>query len=280
MNVYSFVGEWAGFDPDWLRTEIVRNLRDRPGGAGMNTSERRAVFLLLAAFIGSPALFAGEYGLIVDSSSPHPCKYAATRTLNECTPAAVVKDLRGHFISGKPFRLRAVEMAVRSGAISLSPDALPPFNDAIVAICVAEPRKDSLLLVRFLSFLPYSSLRRRLVSEIEVTPFSERPEVRSRLEEALRALPKAPLSATEKAILAYKYQLSDAGDGDKCNAAVERVGRAMTVDSRLSDASIQAEIDLYEKHKGPMPYPSPGTACALFGFQEAAHAALQQRGRK
>ena len=30
MNVYSFVGEWAGFDPDWLRTEIVRNLRDRP----------------------------------------------------------------------------------------------------------------------------------------------------------------------------------------------------------------------------------------------------------
>jgi hypothetical protein len=149
-------------------------------------SKRRAVVLLLAALIASPSLFAGEYGLTVDPSFPHPCKYAATRTLNECTPAAVVKDLRGHFISGKPFRLRAVEMAVRSGTISLSPDALPPFNDAIVDICVAEPRKDFLLLVSFLSFLV----------------------------------------------------------------------------------------------KGPMPYPSPGTACALFGFQDAAHAALQQRRRK
>jgi hypothetical protein len=29
-NAYSFAGEWVGFDPDWLRTEIVRNLRDRP----------------------------------------------------------------------------------------------------------------------------------------------------------------------------------------------------------------------------------------------------------
>jgi hypothetical protein len=29
-NAYSFVGQWVGFNPDWLRTEIVRNLRDRP----------------------------------------------------------------------------------------------------------------------------------------------------------------------------------------------------------------------------------------------------------
>ena len=239
-------------------------------------SERRAVFLLLAALIASPSLFAGEYGLTVDPSFPHPCKHAATRTLNDCTAAAVVKDLRGHFISEKPFRLRAVEMAVRSGTISLSPDALPSFNDAIVAICRAEPH-DFLSLLRFLSYLPYSSLRQRLESEIEVT---ERPEVRSRLQEALLALPKAPLSATEKAILGYKYQLSEAGDRDKCEAAVKRVGRAMAIDSRLSDASIQAEIDRYERLKGPMPYPSPGTACALFGFQDAAHAALQQRGRK
>jgi len=121
-------------------------------------------------------LFAGEYGLTVDPSFPHPCKHAATRTLNECTTAAVVKDLRGHFISRMPFRLRAVEMA-----------------------------------------LP------------------------------------------EKAILAYKYELSEAGDRDKCKAAVQRVGRAMAIDSRLSDADIQAEIDGYEKAKGPMPYPSPGT---------------------
>jgi hypothetical protein len=30
MNVYSFAGQWLGFSSDWLRTEIVRNLRDRP----------------------------------------------------------------------------------------------------------------------------------------------------------------------------------------------------------------------------------------------------------
>ena len=30
MNVYNCAGQWAGFYPDWLRTEIVRNLRDRP----------------------------------------------------------------------------------------------------------------------------------------------------------------------------------------------------------------------------------------------------------
>ena len=30
MNAYSFAGQWLGFSPEWLRTEIVRNLRDRP----------------------------------------------------------------------------------------------------------------------------------------------------------------------------------------------------------------------------------------------------------
>jgi hypothetical protein len=30
MNLYSVAGQWSGFSPDWLRTEIVRNLRDRP----------------------------------------------------------------------------------------------------------------------------------------------------------------------------------------------------------------------------------------------------------
>ena len=91
--------------------------------------------------------------------------------------------------------------------------------------------------------------------------------------------------AAAKAILASKSELFDAGNRDtgeswihsRCAAAVQRVGRAMASDSRLSTASIQAEIDLYEKTKGPIPYPSEGTACALFGFQEAAHVALHER---
>jgi hypothetical protein len=240
----------------------------------------RVVFLLLATLSASLSLIAAESGLNVDPSFPNPCKHAATRPVNDCTAAAVVKDLRGHYISGKPFRLRAVEMAVRTGAISLSPAALPAFNDAIVAICVAEPRKDFLLLVRFLSYLSYGSLRQRLASEIEV---ARPPEVRSRLQMALHALAKAPLSTAQKTILTYKYELADAGAAgkrDQCNAAIERVGRAMAIDPRLSDASIQAEIDGYKRRTGPMPYPSPAAACMLFGFQEAAHAALQQRRRR
>lgn len=30
MNRYSYAGQWAGFNPEWLRREILRNLRDRP----------------------------------------------------------------------------------------------------------------------------------------------------------------------------------------------------------------------------------------------------------
>jgi len=234
-------------------------------------SKRGAVFLLLAALIASPSLFAREYGLNVDPSFPHPCKHAATRMLNDCTPAAVVRDLHRYFLSGKPFRLRAVEMAVASGRIRLSPDALVEFNEGIVAICEAESPHDFDALKRFLHYLPHSSLRVRLASELGA---AERPPIRARLQEALSVLPR---SVADAAMRAYKLELSEAGDRDKCEAAVKRVGRAMAIDSRLSDASIQAEIDLYEKHKGPMPYPSPGTACALWGFQEAAHAALQQR---
>jgi hypothetical protein len=46
---------------------------------------------------------------------------------------------------------------------------------------------------------------------------------------------------------------------------------------RVSDADLQAEIDDFEKVKGAMPYPSPGTACSRFGFQTVAHEVLEQR---
>ena len=81
-------------------------------------------------------------------------------------------------------------------------------------------------------------------------------------------------------IRVYKRELSEAGDRDKCDEAVRRVARAMEIDARLSDVDIQAEIELWERVKGPMPYPTPGTACSLFGFQEAAHAALVERRKK
>ncbi len=244
----------------------------------------KKTLLLLVTLIGSPALYAGEYGLIVDPSFPHPCKRDLSHSLNFCTPAAVAEDLRGHFLSGEPFRLEAVKMAVLSGSISLAPDALPAFNDAIVEICIADAPQDFHALVEFLGYLPYRSLAVRLARELEN---EERPPVRARLLKAFKALPpaKPPIapppapSPSKAAVLAYKRELRRAGDRDDCKAAVERVTGTMTSDPRLSDAAIQAEIDRYEKVKGTMPYPTRGTACALFGFQEAAHAALVRRTR-
>jgi hypothetical protein len=238
------------------------------------------VILLLAALGASPAIFADEYGLIVDPSYPPPCKRELRYTLNYCTTDAVVEDLRRHFISGLSFRIKAVEMAVLSGSMSLPSHSVAqaPFNEVISDICTTESPHDFDTLLKFLRYLPYRSLRARLTSELRV---AEPPAVRARLQQALSALPAAkPATAgevAEAAIFTYKRELSEAGDRDKCKEAMERLRRAMTFDARLADADIQAEIDLYEKHKGPMPYPSPGTACSLFGFQEVAHAALAER---
>lgn len=235
---------------------------------------KAGALLLLVSLVASPAMFAGEFGLSVDPSFPHPCKGKASRSLNYCTTAAVIQDLRGYFLSGKNFRIKAVEMAVATGKISLSADALATFNEGIAAICLSESPHDFEAFKRFLYFLPHSSLRVRLVSEL---PVAQQPAIRARLQEALAALPR---SVAEAAIRAYKRELYEAGDRDKCYEEMKRVSRALAIDTRLSDADIQAEIDLWEKVKGPMPYPTPGTACGLFGFQDAAHAALEERRKK
>jgi hypothetical protein len=238
--------------------------------------------LLPIVLIAAPAMFAGEYGLAVGPSYPHPCKFEVSRSLNSCTTAAVAEDLRRHFISGEPFRLEAVKMAVLSGSIFIDRDALSPFSEVIVEICTADAPHDFDRLVSFLGYLPYRSLALRLARELEN---EERPLVRARLLKAFSTLPRAKPaiaappapSPPRAALLAYKRDLHQAGDRNECEAAVQRVSRAMATDARLSDAAIQAEIDHFEKVKGPMPYPTPGTACSLFGFQEAAHAALDQR---
>ena len=234
---------------------------------------KTSALLLVVSLVASPPMFAGEYGLSVDPSFPHPCKRKVSRSLNDCTTAAVVQDLHRTFLSGKSFRIKSVEMAVLTGKISLSADALVTFNEGIVAICLSESPHDFDAFKRFLHYLPYSTLRVRLASELPVA----QPAIRARLQEALSALPR---SVADAAIRAYKRELSEEGDRDKCYEAVRRVARAMEIDARLSDVDIQAEIDLWERVKGPMPYPSPGTACALFGFQEAAHAALDERREK
>ena len=95
-------------------------------------------------------------------------------------------------------------------------------------------------------------------------------------------LPSVVLSAGDQgqsAFVSYHLRLSEAGDRGECAAETERVRAAMASDPRISDADLRAEIDHFEsvRVKGPMPYPSRGTACSLWGFQKAARAALKDR---
>lgn len=90
---------------------------------------------------------------------------------------------------------------------------------------------------------------------------------------------ETPPGSPEQALLDYKNELHEAGDASRCDDAVARVQQAMARDGRLSDAQLQAEIDHFERVKGSMPYPTPGTACSIFGFQKALHEALAERKR-
>jgi hypothetical protein len=79
------------------------------------------------------------------------------------------------------------------------------------------------------------------------------------------------------ALQGYKQALTDGGDKGQCEQAVAQVRAAMAKDERLSSEKIRAEINRYERVTGPMPYPSPGTACCVFGFPETAKGALEDR---
>lgn len=82
------------------------------------------------------------------------------------------------------------------------------------------------------------------------------------------------------ALQGYKQALTDGGDRGQCEQAKAQVRAAMAKDERLSSEEIQAEINRYERVTGPMPYPSPGTACSVFGFPDAAKGALKDRRMK
>ena len=85
---------------------------------------------------------------------------------------------------------------------------------------------------------------------------------------------------TNDVFLAHKAFLGAEGDARRCDPAVARVTREMAEDARLAEEDLQGEIDRFESVKGAMPYPSPGTACSLFGFQQALKGALDLRKGK
>ena len=88
---------------------------------------------------------------------------------------------------------------------------------------------------------------------------------------------RADARPAQTALLAYKRELYEAGDLGHCDQTKERVRKAMGADTRLTDADIRAEIAHFEQVRRSVPYPSPGTACSLFGFRSAARGALDDR---
>ena len=74
----------------------------------------------------------------------------------------------------------------------------------------------------------------------------------------------------------YVRALHAAGDAGRCDAEVERVRGALVGDAGLTLDELRREAQKREIH-GSMPYPSPGTACALFGIQRALAGAISER---
>jgi hypothetical protein len=96
-----------------------------------------------------------------------------------------------------------------------------------------------------------------------------------------------PPSATPAAktpsdvVTAYADALNNAGTLGSCDDEKRRVKSALIEDPRLSDADLERERDARDyRGKGSMPYPSPGTACAIFGIVSALEDAINERRRK
>lgn len=97
---------------------------------------------------------------------------------------------------------------------------------------------------------------------------------------SITASPSPTVGSSDSVLTHYKKQLDEAGARGDCDAEVARVRAALKQDPRVTDQDLQQAIDQFEKVKGPMPYPSPATACAVFGFQKAARGAVADRAQK
>jgi len=89
-----------------------------------------------------------------------------------------------------------------------------------------------------------------------------------------------PVDANKQSeiILRHTDALQKAGDENRCDAEVERVRAALAADPGFTDADLERNARVYDtKDKGPMPYPSPGTACAIFGRVRALQGAINDR---
>ena len=73
-------------------------------------------------------------------------------------------------------------------------------------------------------------------------------------------------------------RLHEAGDTGRCRAEMGQLRREFARDVRLTDADLAAERRGRDtRGTGPMPYPSAGTACAIFGIQTVLEGAVNDR---
>jgi hypothetical protein len=91
----------------------------------------------------------------------------------------------------------------------------------------------------------------------------------------------APASKNPSEIVAaYAAALDKAGTAGSCDDEKRQVKSALVDDTRLSDADLEQERGARDyRGKGSMPYPSPGTACAIFGIVSALEDAINERRR-
>lgn len=86
-------------------------------------------------------------------------------------------------------------------------------------------------------------------------------------------------------IAAAQRRLHEAGDHRRCRDEMAALRAEFAADVRFSDADLEAAFEAHDpttlghgddKH-GPMPYPTEGTACSLFGLPPVLHGALNDR---
>ncbi len=78
----------------------------------------------------------------------------------------------------------------------------------------------------------------------------------------------------------YLARLHEAGDKRECRAEMAKIRAEWAADTDFSDSDLERIYASRDVHTdGPMPYPSAGTSCAIFGIQQILHGALNDRAR-